>query len=59
MKWVLVLIVLQGVKPAVEQGGVYVSMVDCFTARQLFMEANLSQRPAQAVCIRTTGIETH
>jgi|SaaInlStandDraft_7_1057024.scaffolds.fasta_scaffold771049_1 hypothetical protein len=52
MKWVLVLIVLQGVNPGAKQGGVYNSMIACFDARELFMEAALSERPAQAVCIR-------
>jgi len=52
MKWVLVLIVLEGEIPIVEQGGVYASITDCFKAREQFMHVHLGKRPAQAVCIR-------
>jgi hypothetical protein len=53
MKWVLVLIVLQGVNPDSEQGGVYNSILDCFAAREKFMDTHEGVRPAQAICIRT------
>lgn len=57
MKWVLVLIVLQGVDPVVEQGGVYDSIMECFNVREHFMEKNKGVQPAQAVCIRTADID--
>lgn len=53
MKWVLVLILLKGVTPETEQGGVFNSMIDCFDAREKFMDIHQGIRPAQAVCIRT------
>lgn len=52
MKWVLVLILLDGVQPRAVQGGVYNSIMECFTERERFMTVQLDARPAQAVCIR-------
>lgn len=49
--WVLVLIALHGVVPTAELGGVFNSLMECFEAREVFMEANYGFRPTQALCI--------
>lgn len=55
MKWVLVLIILEGVHPCAVQGGVYETMIDCFTARERFMGVLAHNPPNQAVCVRTAS----
>lgn len=53
MKWILILIALESADPVATSGGDYVSMMDCFAAREYVMEHNRAEAPAQAVCVRT------
>lgn len=49
--WVLVLIVLTGTEPTALEEGIYLSMFECFAAREAIMEPT-NASVDQAVCIR-------
>ena len=53
MKWILILLAVEGADPTAVSGGDYPSMMDCFAAREYVMEHMLAEGPAQAVCVRT------
>lgn len=53
MKWILVLIAVESANPTAVSGGDYLSMMDCFAAREYVMEHMVAESPAQAVCVRT------
>lgn len=53
MKWILVLIAIESANPTAVSGGDYLSMMDCFAAREYVMEHMVAEAPAQAVCVRT------
>ena len=50
MKWILVIILLNGNVPTAKFGGVFNNMMDCFSARSVLVTSD--NAPDQAICVQ-------